>query len=370
MQVNQKLISSRVLTIQRFIEWDKLVDVNNELIKLRFIAGLIDNALKLKILEKLQISPNITLTEIVDFCQMKSQCEKYVSKQTECPQPEASFFINKHKNQQSHKKSPCSKCGRYHPIRQCPAYKHICHNCNKPNHFTKMCKIKEQTPTQRSVKQTNNVDVFIIDSSVNEPIMKTLKINNGELNFQLDTGAAISIMSKSQWQSVGAPKLKKTNICPTNYDGSIITTLGIIEAQIETADNFKLVDFVVVNTDKAFGLLGRNAIDQNKSQLHTFAIESRHLPLINNFKAELKLKENYKPLKFCPARKVPIHVKELLDKELKELEAHGIITPIQFSSSCSPVVWVKKTNGRYRMCADYKGTLNTAIESDSYPCLR
>ena len=128
--------------------------------------------------------------------------------------------------------------------------------------------------------------------------------------------------------------------CPTNYDGSIITTLGIIEAQIETADNFKLVDFVVVNTDKAFGLLGRNVIDQIKSQLHTFAIESRHLPLINNFKAELKLKENYKPLKFCPARKVPIHVKELLDKELKELEAQGIITPIQFSSSCSPVVWV------------------------------
>ena len=33
----------------------------------------------------------------------------------------------------------------------------------------------------------------------------------------------------------------------------------------------------------------------------------------------------------------------------------------------SPLVWVRKRNGRYRMCVDYKATLNKPIQSDAYP---
>ena len=39
----------------------------------------------------------------------------------------------------------------------------------------------------------------------------------------------------------------------------------------------------------------------------------------------------------------------------------------KFCSNSSPVVWIKKKNGTFRMCADYKVHLNEKIENETYP---
>ena len=44
-----------------------------------------------------------------------------------------------------------------------------------------------------------------------------------------------------------------------------------------------------------------------------------------------------------------------------------MITPICASNHASSVVWVAKKNNRYRMCVDFKSTLNGNIKSDAYP---
>lgn len=67
------------------------------------------------------------------------------------------------------------------------------------------------------------------------------------------------------------------------------------------------------------------------------------------------------------ARSVPVHLKEQLDEELSILERQGIITPISPSKSASLVVRVRKPNGRYRMCVDFKATMNINIQSDAHP---
>ena len=48
-----------------------------ELIKLRFIDSLRDGSQKLKVLEKLQLNPNMKVDEIVSFCQMSEQIGAY-----------------------------------------------------------------------------------------------------------------------------------------------------------------------------------------------------------------------------------------------------------------------------------------------------
>ena len=73
------------------------------------------------------------------------------------------------------------------------------------------------------------------------------------------------------------------------------------------------------------------------------------------------------PLKFFAARPVPLHLKGVVESELNSLEEQGIISPISCAIQASPVVWVKKSNGRYRMCVDFKATLNKNIKSDVYP---
>ena len=71
-------------------------------------------------------------------------------------------------------------------------------------------------------------------------------------------------------------------------------------------------------------------------------------------------------LKFFKARPVPVHMKSKVIEELDSLERQGIITPIKCATHASPVVWVKKADGKLRLCADFKATLNACIKSDAY----
>jgi hypothetical protein len=186
------------------------------------------------------------------------------------------------------------------------------------------------------------------------------------VEFQLDTGAAMSILSRRQWEKLGSPNLQTTNLKPVNYDGSNVATLGELSTKLSSTDSSVDAKFLVVESDRPYGLLGRNVIDCDRSKIATFSV-SEFLPVIKGFTASISLKDSAKPLKFCKARVVPIHLKDTLDKELQLLEDQGIITPIQCAMQASPVVWVKKPNGRYRMCVDFKSTLNSNIQADSYP---
>ena len=66
-----------------------------------------------------------------------------------------------------------------------------------------MCKSK-QKPNENILakKETHNVDIFVIELNGNGPITETVKINNTSCQFQVDTGAAISILSKHQWEMI------------------------------------------------------------------------------------------------------------------------------------------------------------------------
>ena len=130
-----------------------------------------------------------------------------------------------------------------------------------------------------------------------------------------------------------------------------------------------LMKFLVVQSTKSHGLLGRNVIDSNDTKLSVLSVNREHenLPAIKNFKASISLINPDEKLKFCRARQVPIHLKEKIKAELKQLENQGIITPVDHASNASPVVWVKKANGKFRMCVDFKATLNKNIQSDVFP---
>ena len=121
-------------------QWDSLQNTaNDELIKLRFIAGLYSDKLKLKILEKLQSTPESTTSDIIDLCQMTSQLSDFVqpsNKAAEGTHASDNFFV-------AHKKLKVisyDECGKSHKPRECPAFRKKCNNCQKGNHFAKCCR--------------------------------------------------------------------------------------------------------------------------------------------------------------------------------------------------------------------------------------
>ena len=365
---------SRLNEVSVLCKWEdmKSTDPAAEMIKLKFVAGLRDEALKVKVLEKLQVNPKSTVQDLVDFCQMNSQLANFVNNPSEKNTSKDSMALHVSSKP---KIFSCNRCGTEHLPRSCPAFNKKCKECSRLEHFAKCCRNKHQNKRNFSYgkahkrQTTHSVDVFGIDSSKASGLTKQVNVLGKTLDFQLDTGAAISLLSKPQWEELGFPTLEPTDISPTNFDGSVIETLGELRTEIVIERKIQ-VKFIVVNSNKRFGLIGRDIIDHEKSNVCTYSVENQYLPTVRGFTASIVLKDEEKPLKFCPARPVPVHLRDALDTELEELQNQGIISPVEFAKAASPVVWIKKPNGRFRLCVDFKATLNSNIMSDAYPLPR
>lgn len=70
--------------------------------------------------------------------------------------------------------------------------------------------------------------------------------------------------------------------------------------------------------------------------------------------------------KFCKARPVPFAIKDAVGAELDRLEAEGIVERVSHSDWAAPIVVVPKKDGRFRICGDYKVTVNPVMEVDQY----
>ena len=54
-------------------------------------------------------------------------------------------------------------------------------------------------------------------------------------------------------------------------------------------------------------------------------------------------------------------------KPFDRLEEAGIISKVSYSSWAAPIVPVPKKDGKFRICGDYKVTVNPVLEVDTYP---
>ena len=61
-------------------------------------------------------------------------------------------------------------------------------------------------------------------------------------------------------------------------------------------------------------------------------------------------------------------IKEELDRQIEDMRRTGVIRP-STSPWASPVLLVKKKNGKYRLCVDYR-KLNAVTRKDVYPLPR
>lgn len=72
------------------------------------------------------------------------------------------------------------------------------------------------------------------------------------------------------------------------------------------------------------------------------------------------------PIFFKP-RTIPFAYKQAVETELDRLINLGAIEKIDNSDWGTPLVPVFKSNGKIRLCADYKVTLNKYVEDIQYP---
>ncbi|XP_060115356.1 uncharacterized protein K02A2.6-like, partial [Heteronotia binoei] len=67
------------------------------------------------------------------------------------------------------------------------------------------------------------------------------------------------------------------------------------------------------------------------------------------------------------ARRVPFTLKPKIEAELDRLTAQGVLEPVTYADWETPIVTPVKPNGEVRICADYKCTINKALQDNPYP---
>ena len=218
--------------------------------------------------------------------------------------------------------------------------------------------------------------------------MVELCLDKMPVQFQVDTGAAVSIISYSTFRNFWnqTPTLKKSQMKLQTYTGKRINVLGSFSTAVSYKGQEENLPLFVVEGHGP-SLIGRNWLSHIKldwKQINLLHSGSTKLQTLlqkhsNVFKSELgtiqgttvdlPVLPDAKP-KFLKARTVPYILREKIETELDRLLAQGVIQPVKFAKWAAPIVPVVKRDGTVRICGDYKLTINQVSSADPYPLPR
>ena len=303
----------------------------------------------------------------------------------------------------------CYRCNRPgHNANSCKFKDAECHACGKKGHIAPACRSKQRsakkpykagTPKKtRKVHQVHSGDPGSSDSDgeyflhkvgeSSDAIRVNLVINGSPLEMEVDTGADVSIISDRIRRAVfPSLKLHPSQLHLKTYTGESVPIVGHLHVKAQYGSQVAKLVLVVVAGDGP-SLLGRNwlkylrldwkkiaRIHSSKTQL-LHSVLDQHLTLfqeglgaIEPYRATLQVKQGATP-KFVKPRPVPFATKDAVGRELDRLEKDGILERVPHSDWAAPIVVVPKKDGSFRICGDYRLTVNPVLAVDQYPLPR
>eukprot|EP00731_Ephydatia_muelleri_P025536 Em0017g619a len=393
-QTAEESISEFLVELRRLAAHCEFGQFLDEALRDRLVCGLRNDAIQKRLLSE----ADVTLAKAVQIASSMESAEKQ-SLQLNVTKPGAICQV----------RVSCNRCNSTdHSVRECRIKDSVvCFRCKKKGHIVRAC--REKGPSAMAVGRderkaktgslsTKWVDteeaeevgvqtVYVVngDGPFGEPISVSLQVNGVILPMEIDTGAAVSIIPERVRQEL-FPYLKpqNTRVRLRTYTAEQITVLGTISVQVKFKNQTRTLSLFVVNTDGPT-LLGRDWMRQLKldwSMVNHVLMEKNGrlealmrkyeelfkpaMGAIQGVKAKLTVKADAHP-KFCKARSVPFSIKQRVGEELDRLEKEGIVERVMHSDWATPIVPVPKKDGTFRICGDYKVTVNPALEVDQYP---
>ena len=250
----------------------------------------------------------------------------------------------------------CKYCGRSHArgVHFCPAAKAKCHACGKTGHFScvrqssKAHAVEDSSPPSESAQYIYESAYTCSDGMFQrQGFTVTLMVNGKPCSGLLDTGATRTILTDDVVAAT-----RPSNRVLRAYNGGDIETLGMADVRIGTEDQQMDCECFVVPCGKRRVLFGQDVIA--KLELLVSANS------VNTTPVSISVDPAAKPLA-QPARRPPFSAKDDIEKELERLVKAQIIEPVKEASAwVSPIVPVRKSNGKLRLCVDYR-QLNKCI---------
>ncbi|XP_056098696.1 uncharacterized protein K02A2.6-like [Rhinichthys klamathensis goyatoka] len=315
----------------------------------------------------------------------------------------------------------CYRCGGEHMARDCRFVNEKCHGCGKKGHLKRVCKSSpladqwlkgegrgkhKQSGRFRNDKNqlahhisesvenvTSDEDVFTMYNLTEpkltkiDPITAQLNINENIVEFEVDTGCSVTILSKAAydklWTAGDTQELHDCSMTLKTYTGEKVPILGVARVTVRFQDQVKQLPVVVV-TGPGPNLLGRawikelgiNCVSINKMEQQELTLQYVLRKNEDVFKEELGtwrgppakiyITEGVSP-KFYKPRPVPYAMRKKVEVELERLTKQGVIEPVKFSEWAAPIVPVLKADNSVRICGDYKLTVNQVSKLEQYP---
>ena len=100
-------------------------------------------------------------------------------------------------------------------------------------------------------------------SRKHDTIMVGMKWNGKEVGMEVDTGAAVSVMSLSQYQDINGGRLRETKLQLRTYTGEVVRPVGVGEVHVNYRNQVMKLPVTVLD-GKVPTLLGRDWLDKLK----------------------------------------------------------------------------------------------------------
>ena len=389
---------ARLREKSKFCEFDELKKAKSpqeEMIKMATVAGMFRKENQARVLEKMQMQ-DMNVPEIITFVQQLEQVAEFTKSSTSTSPSVAndihygnhnkggnkhvkktSFSSSRHRNSGSSTVT-CHRCGKTgHMAKDCIKSLVVCFKCHRRGHYANECNFvgtRDSSDEENVNNKCDYTDIYSVEE-VNGGALKNIHVvinhKDHTLLMQEDTGASCTIMSTRIWKKIGKPRLEKFKGRPLrSYDGTALKIIGTLSVLIEYRKRYDVLEVRVVESDKNFGLLGRDILD---NQVHSVSSSpnSKETPsqlgCIRNAKATLRVPQGVKPI-FCNSRDVALPLQKSVENELQRMLDMGVISPVPPGGSewASPLVCARKPDNSVRICCDYKITINKYLLNDRY----
>ena len=365
-------------------------NLRDEMIRDRIVVGLRDSTLS----EKLQLEPNLTLETAITFARQREQVKKQqqVIRANETPSNIDAILAKKSQStkakqlaststKQPHKPDPvinpriCGRCGKSGHVgkQQCPAREAMCRKCHRRGHFQSVCR----TRSVKAVSTEDPEDDFFVGaveeptplvvptiSSGTDPWTADVLLNDCRMEFQIDTGADVSVISEEQYRKLKVPELQPSNKSLVGPSQDKLQVCGQFIGTLTHKNNTVKQDVYVVKGLRK-PLIGRPAITALKLVSQVNTVNSYQQKIVNKFpklfeglgtiegEYAIVLKNDAKPYALATPRRIPLPLKGQVEEELKRMEALGVIRKVDVPTDwCAGMVVVPKSNNKVRICVD------------------
>lgn len=352
------------------------VSMKDELIRDMIIVGLNDNNLK----ERLLRETKLTLQDTIAICKAAELSHKQVQEIVKNDLSSETSVLNVKMKQSTSPTTTkkCYTCGSpWNVSHQCPAKGATCKICGKFNHYARVCRSKNKilAQVQRNDNTDNNSEEFFIGTISGECAnewKEKIHINNTELYMKIDTGAQVNCMSLNTFKklNLSVKFISLTNNKLISVDNNRIHVYGIctIKCYLVNGKSENIEFYIIksncipilgLKTCIKLRLITRNSINKVcilVSESIDNIIESHKDTFtgIGCFSKPytIKLQDSALP-RADPPRRVPIALRDPLQKELQNMVKQDIIEKVE-----EPAEWVnsmvitKRKNNKLRVCID------------------